>query len=342
MKQAAKADGPLPIVLAVLLALGGTITMLEERSALADGRSRRKVEEWSVSREGARELRLRNPGGNLRFLAGEENRIQVVAEKWVQGGDARETAEFLERMTLSRRREEDRWIFEADWPRPHSGWRGSAYVNWEVRLPRGMRLDAETGGGNVAAEDLDCARLHTGGGNLAVKRVDGSLDLHTGGGNVTVQQAAETRIHTGGGNVTLDEIRGPLRLETGGGNLRIERCSAEVDARTGGGNIEVRGAHGPIAARTGAGNIQVGLDSGGRPLMAELNTGAGNIELLLHGAANAQVRAATGKGRVSIEPDPGARVSGDRTHLDARLGDGVGNIRLNTGIGSVRIRLVER
>ena len=336
MKQAER------IALAVLLALWGTAVMLEESPVAADERARRKVEEWSVSREGARELRLRNPGGNLRFLPGEDDRIHVVAEKRVQGGDPGEAEAFLEQMTFSRRREGDRWVFEADWPRPRSRWRGSAHVNWEVRLPRGLRLDAETGGGNVAAAELGATRLRTGGGNVAVKRVEGPLDLYTGGGNVAVQTAGETRIHTGGGNVTATEIRGGLSLQTGGGNIEIERCGGDVDARTGGGNIHIGDVRGTIVARTGAGNVRASLDSGGRPPKAEVRTGAGDIDLVLRGEPNAQVRAETGNGHVSLQPAGAARLSADRTRLEARLGDGAGTIHLNTGTGTVRIRLAER
>jgi hypothetical protein len=330
------------IALTVLVAACGMILSQGTHSAMGSQQQHRKTEEFSVAREGARELRLKNPGGNLRFRAGEEGRIRVVAEKRVQSDDAREAEALLGQMTLSRRREGDRWIFEATWPKQQNGRRSSAHVNWEVWLPREMRLDAQTGGGNVEAEELAAARLQTGGGNVAVKRVAGALDLQTGGGNVSVQDAGETRVHTGGGNISASTIRGPLSLDTGGGNLEIERCAGAVNARTGGGNVELRGARGEVVVRTGAGNVHAEIDSDDRPTKAELNTGSGNIELRLLGSANAEVRAETGNGRVSLQPADGARFNSDRTRMETRLGGGAGSIRLNTGSGSVRIQLGSR
>jgi hypothetical protein len=324
-----------------LLGVGAGAALLGPRADAAD-RTVRRVEEFSVAREGATALRLQNPGGNLRFLPSSDDRIHVVAEKRVQGADTREAEAFLDRMSLSRRREGERWLFEASWPKPERNRQGSPHVNWEVRLPRTMRLDAETGGGNVAVEEVEAARLRTGGGNVAVKRIPGRLDILTGGGNVALQESGEARIQTGGGNIDVTSARGSLHLNTGGGNVSVKACDGALEAQTGGGNVDLGEIRGPLVARTGAGNIQAGLGSRDGTPKAELRTGSGNIELTLRGRANADVQAETGQGRVSMEPAEGGRLSSDRTRLDARLGAGGGRIQLNTGNGSIRVRVAER
>jgi hypothetical protein len=325
-----------------LLLTCATVVAYAPRAVTGDERERSRVEEWSVPREGAAALRLQNPGGNLRFLASTDDRIRVVAEKKVQGGDARAAEAFLEQMTLSRRRDGERWLFEASWPRPDRGWQQSAHVNWEVRLPRGMRLEAETGGGNVSAEEIASARLRTGGGNMAAKRIAGPTDLHTGGGNVALRETGEARIHTGGGNVEVTGAHGSVNLETGGGNVSVDGCDGALVAQTGGGNMEVRGVRGSLTGRTGGGNIRAGLGPSDGPAKAELRTGAGDIDLTLNGRADAEVRAETGNGRVTLEPARIARLSSDETRLEARLGTGRGRVQLHTGSGSIRVRVAER
>jgi hypothetical protein len=285
---------------------------------------RTRTEEWTLSREGASDLRLRSAAGNVRVMAGDGERIRVTAVKKVRAAEEARASAFLERMRVDRRRDGDRWLVETSWPEPRAHDVESPRVNFEIRLPRSMRVEAQTGGGNMEATGIQEAHLRTNGGNIDATGIHGA------------------RLHTNGGNVSARDIRGRLDAYTGGGNIRVDGCEGPVAANTGGGNIEIRPAHSPVKATTGGGNIDVEVARAGGAVQVELGTGAGNIELRLPENVSGRLEAGTGTGRVEMDPPAGARVNKSRTHLETVLGDGQGSVRLRTGSGNVRIRLAGR
>src|SRR3954469_9298433 len=125
-----------------------------------------ETEEWTLPREAASVLELRTQGGNIRVTGAAVDELHVRAVKTARGRSEADARAFLERMQVERRREGDRWVVEAGWPAPRPRDIEEAHVNLEIQVPRGMRLEAESRGGNVEASGVGETRLHTGGGNI--------------------------------------------------------------------------------------------------------------------------------------------------------------------------------
>jgi DUF4097 and DUF4098 domain-containing protein YvlB len=266
--------------------------------------------------------------------------LQVRAVKTVRGGSEADARAFLEQMIVERRRGADRWVVEARWPQPRPRDIEEAHVNFEIRVPRGMRLEVESRGGNVAASGAGETRLHTGGGNVEAQDLSGPLRIHTGGGNIQVEACTGAiELETGGGNLAIREARDTVKAHTGGGNIQVEGNAGPVDAHTSGGNIEVRRADSPVRAVTGAGNVQVEIARATGAAQVELETGAGNLDLRLPRDVSAQVDATANMGHVRLEGAAGGSSPRGHGHLNVVLGEGQGSVRLRTGVGNIEIRV---
>jgi putative adhesin len=301
------------------------------------------VQEWTLERQGADGLRLRTRGGNIEVVGDGGDRLQIRAVKKARAADDTDARAFLDEMRIERRRDGDQWVVEANWPDLKPRHLQSASVSFQVHVPRGMRLDTQTGGGNLDVRGAGDSRLRTGGGNVQLRDLSGGAEVHTGGGNVGVDGCAGTlALETGGGNVDIRGARRSVKAHTGGGNIDVNGGDGPVEVQTGGGNIGIERAASPVKATTGGGNIEVNVARADGPVQVELGTGSGNVTLRLPENASAQLLAQTGSGQVLMEPPTNARFNKDHSRVEATLGDGRGAVRVRTGSGGIHVRLASR
>lgn len=138
-------------------------------------------------------------------------------------------------------------------------------------------LQVESGGGRIAAQNIGGGiAAETGGGEIDLGDVGGTVRCISGGGNIRVTRAGgESWFETAGGEIYVGEATGPVQASTGGGNIRVDRARASVSARTAGGLIEVGEAAGEVIAKTASGAIQIGTARS-----AKCEAAAGAIRLL--------------------------------------------------------------
>ena len=137
-------------------------------------------------------------------------------------------------------------------------------------------LVVSTGGGELFVDRVrgDC-QLSTGGGDVRVGQVDGSLQCASGAGRITVGTVrGEAVLSTDGGDIVATEVDGPVRAQTLAGGIHIVKAGATVTATTGGGRILVDSANGVVITRDLAGPVEVGAAAG-----VESQSGAGGVRL---------------------------------------------------------------
>ena len=247
----------------------------------------KRVEETSWAAGEAPTLIVENFGGNITVQAGSNETFEVVAtRRAAREGD-------LDRIEVNIDERDGGLHIKTDKPSRTN----NVSVNLEITAPAGTQVD-----------------LNTGGGNVTVSGLAGSIKVHTGGGNIRVYDAS-----------------GGVEADTGGGNIKISGASGEVDARTGGGNIEVQDASGLVRLDTGGGNI----DYQGRPQgSCRLNTGGGNIKIKLPKDVGVQVDLDTGSGEIDVDLAVDGRLS--KREVSGTIGSGEeGEIRAHTGGGNI-------
>ncbi len=121
-------------------------------------------------------------------------------------------------------------------------------------------LEVHTGGGDLKCDRIrgDCS-LFTDGGNIRVGEVDGDLQAGTAGGYITVKTVrGGAELRTAGGYVDVGNAGGDVGVETAGGAIHVSNAVGSVTASTGGGSITVGKAGGAVTIREMAGPVQIG------------------------------------------------------------------------------------
>ena len=214
-----------------------------------------------------------------------------------------------------------------------------AFADLVVRIPKGQRIELFLGVGrldvanvegnimvDVSAADVDVSgttgtlSLDTGSGRVAVRDVTGDLYIDTGSGGLTVDRAKGTilNLDSGSGGVHSSDMEfREIRADVGSGGLRMYRVKAS-----------------DVQAETGSGGIVLELLSDVQRL--DVETGSGGATIRAPATLSAEVEAETGSGGFSTDFEITTRRMG-RNHIQGRIGEGKGRIRIEAGSGSVRL-----
>ena len=256
-------------------------------------------------------LRIRGHKGNIRVEEASGSTATVTARtRYRRDSDAEVTYEVKRdgrNVTVCsitpRTRRCDESGYESRWGRDD---RGEGSADFTVSLPRGVRLLASTGNGEV--------------------------DIRNAGSDV--------RAASGNGEININGAGGTVDVSTGNGEILVDRAEGEVEASTGNGTIRVRTSRGPVSASTGNGSIDVEMATLRGDEDMKFTTGNGSITVGFPSTLSARIDA-DGPFR-NFETDfpleMGRGFSSDR--IRGTIGSGSRNIRLTTGNGRIRLRKI--
>jgi DUF4097 and DUF4098 domain-containing protein YvlB len=177
-----------------------------------------------------------------------------------------------------------------------------------VLLPKGVRLEANTGNGDVL-----------------VDRASNDVEIRSGNGDIRIKlTAGQVDASTGNGELEIDGATGPVRANTGNGRVYVLTSTGPVNANTGNGEIDVR-----MKTLTGSADM-------------EFTTGNGSVTVALPSTFNGELDASTGHGE--FRSDFEIRVVGrlNPRHVRGTIGTGTGRrIRMSSGNGRLELRRVD-
>jgi lia operon protein LiaG len=234
--------------------------------------------------------------------------------------------------------------------------RGSRLLGKQVKIQ-------STGSGTRASADIKVvvargARLTVGlaVGEVTVTNVDGliTMDMAAGWVNVTGAKAG-VAANVGSGAITIADAQGTVSAHSGSGSISLRDVTAErVDAETGSGGIRASNVRTPaLRANTGSGSISmatteaksVSLQTGSGSIEADLvsdidnaaiSTGSGSVVVRVAPSVGAALNVATGSGGIRSDVAV-TNESRARSQLRGSIGDGRGQLRIETGSGSVQL-----
>lgn len=285
-------------VLAALAALAAPACTIDVRGNEAVVR-----EEKRFTVKGEPELQLRTFDGSIRLRSWDRNEVLVEIER--RGPDT-ETAKAL---VVESSQQGNKVTVEAQQPNRggiHLGSFQSPSVSLTVTAPRRMRLEARTGDGSIAADDLTgTIQVNTGDGSIRIRRVEGALTAHTGDGSIDV-----------------DEVTGRLEASSGDGSITVNGRLEAVDVHSGDGSVRVSADNGSTVKNDWS-----------------ITTGDGSIAVQLPTNIDAELDAESNDGRVRANGFTGLATSqgDDRGSVRGRLGNGGRTLRLRSGDGSISI-----
>lgn len=151
---------------------------------------------------------------------------------------------------------------------------------------------------------------------------------------ITVPANTQIQSTTGSGDLTIGNMRGSITAQTGSGNIDIAETGGDVHAQTGSGDIRARAVGGTIRAHTGSGDIEIRQTARAD---AEMQTGSGDVQLILADNAAFDLVARTGSGAIHVTQPIATRVQ-SRNRLEGAVRGGGGRVNVHTGSGSITIR----
>jgi hypothetical protein len=214
-----------------------------------------------------------------------------------------------------------------------------AWADLVVEVPAGTRLATYLAVGEIEARGVDGdLHLDTGSGAVTAHDSRGSLSIDTGSGSVTVRGVdGDLSVDTGSGRVDVQDVVGrAVDLDTGSGGITALGVEADLlNVDTGSGSIELREVSSrDVVVDTGSGSVEVELLTDIDRL--EVDTGSGSVTVTAPADLGATVEIDTGSGGIDLDFPLEVR-SVRRDHVEGRIGDGRGQIEIDTGSGSVRL-----
>lgn len=221
--------------------------------------------------------------------------------------------------------------------------RGSGVEAWadlEIAVPAGTDLKVHVLGGEMIAAGVEGTFLLDGTASpVRAKGVKGDLTVDTGSGDVEVDSGrGMLSVDTGSGSVmVLNQLGGRLHVDTGSGEVRVADAKADdVLVDTGSGAVTMRDITGrSIKVDTGSGSVLLELAVSPEDVLVD--TGSGGVTLGVPADFSARYAVETGSGDIEIDV-PHSSSQHSRDEARGRIGDGRGQVRIDTGSGSVRIR----
>lgn len=214
-----------------------------------------------------------------------------------------------------------------------------AFADLVVRVPRGQRFSMYLGAGHISASNVDGhIRLDGAAASVDASSVRGTVTIDTGSGDVSVTGATgDLSVDTGSGGVELEGVHGgSLSVDTGSGgidatDLEVADCSLD----TGSGAVRIAGLSSPqIHVDTGSGSVELALTGDANDI--DVDTGSGSIVMRVPGGFGAELSVETGSGSIDAHV-PVTLVHRGHGSFRGRIGDGRGQVVLETGSGDVTI-----
>lgn len=215
-----------------------------------------------------------------------------------------------------------------------------ASADLRILIPPSQRLALYLAVGEVSARNVNgTLRIDTHQADVSTSGTTGALVVDTGSGSVDVSHAeGDVLIDTGSGSVDVTSVTGDaLLVDTGSGSVTVSDVAvSNMNLDTGSGRIEVsRSSARDVLLDTGSGGVNVEIMNDAERVVVD--TGSGAVTVTVPSTFGAQLEIDTGSGGIDID-FPLQVTKWERTHVAGTIGDGAGELRIDTGSGSVRIR----
>jgi lia operon protein LiaG len=218
-----------------------------------------------------------------------------------------------------------------------------AHADLRITLPAGKRFALYLAVGRVTVTNVNGdLRVDVGSADITADGTKGKLYLDTGSGEIRVTNAqGDVTLDTGSGVIRVAGVTGTsLVLDTGSGSVTAERVTVDaLKVDTGSGNVELTGIRArDVLVDTGSGGVELELTGDIESLLVD--TGSGGVTLRIPQTLGAEIDIETGSGGIDMNfPVQLTRVA--RDHIQGKIGDGRGTIRIDTGSGGIRLIRME-
>ncbi|HTY59694.1 MAG TPA: DUF4097 family beta strand repeat-containing protein, partial [Bacteroidota bacterium] len=130
-------------------------------------------------------------------------------------------------------------------------------VTLTVNVPSRFDVRLQLASGDIEINGPLTGKLKgmTGGGNIRLGNLGGTIDMRTSGGEITCGDiGGDLDLNTSGGDISMGAVTGNASVTTSGGDITIANVGKKIRASTSGGNISVGDVGGEATVSTSGGD----------------------------------------------------------------------------------------
>jgi DUF4097 and DUF4098 domain-containing protein YvlB len=159
---------------------------------------------------------------------------------------------------------------------------------------------------------------------------------------VHMPREGRVRLHTGDGDIRLRSFKGDMDVESGDGHEEFESVDGNLRAHSGDGHIRASGRFDSLQLKTSDGRIEVDALTGSKIGTGwDLHTGDGSVTLNIPDTLSADLALHTGDGHITLDLPVTVKGRYQSNRIEGKLNGGGGELRVETGDGSIRIGRVQ-
>lgn len=211
--------------------------------------------------------------------------------------------------------QEVRW----NWKNQRHPMHWSATVSFDIEMPAGLQLSAQTDNGEIETVGIT-----------------GSRQLESDNGRIRSSDWESTDVAAWDGTLAATDAK--LVASTDNGPIDIESAAGTLALRTDNGQINARSAAKKVELKTDNGAIEARLTTSGR-LDGRVRTSNGSVQLVLNSAVSTRLDCKSDRGRVGTFNLPKNEASNIETgnSIKCAVGAGEGLLEIKTDNGLIRI-----
>ncbi len=215
-----------------------------------------------------------------------------------------------------------------------------AWADLRISVPDGKTVEVYLVAGTITASNLNSDLIIDAGTvEVDVSAINGDVLVDTGSGDVSVTDVTgAVAVDTGSGHVTVSSVSGEYAiLDTGSGSVTGGDISvSQLNVDTGSGEVDLDNVSAPdVVIDTGSGSVDLILVTEVDRLF--IDTGSGAVDVTLPENTNAFLEIDTGSGGIEVDFPVSVR-RWERSHITGTIGDGGGEVTIDTGSGGVTLR----
>jgi hypothetical protein len=284
--------------------------------------------EESLEVSGPLRLDVRTGSGEIELVRSEDGKLSVSSSFKVRARSEQEAKELAGRIKLDPPVE-----FAGDLIRigdlgkygfGHWPFGPSVVFDFVIRAPAETEARLDSGSGDQEVRGLKGPiKTEAGSGDVEVADVEADVDVDTGSGDIRLGRVGgEAKVDAGSGDIELNQIAGRAKVDVGSGDVLLKEMGGDVEVEAGSGDIILESAIGANASWT-------------------LDTGSGDVRLLLPSHSQFSLRAKTNSGE--FETDFPLVLSGKiGKSVEGKVGENpTAVVQIKTSSGDIRISIKE-
>ncbi|HET9144276.1 DUF4097 family beta strand repeat-containing protein [Actinophytocola sp.] len=179
----------------------------------------------------------------------------------------------------------------------------NCWIDYEITVPAGTRLDGVLHSGRIEAEGLAAVNLKVDSGDVTLRRVAGAVNLQADSGQVTlVDIGAAVAVKSDSGDVTVNGAKAAVTIVAESGNVVAGGVGGAVDVRSSSGDLTLGLVSAQnVRARADSGAVAVTVPRGAYRVRAETDSGTVNSDVADDPAGGHQLDLHSDNGDITLQ-----------------------------------------